>query len=45
MVNADAAAVVTAELSAGGIDFVPVDMDDTYTKYEAASPDWFQIPH
>jgi hypothetical protein len=45
MVEADAADAVTAELSANGIAFSPVDVDDTYTKYEAASPDWFQIPH
>jgi hypothetical protein len=45
MVEVDAADVVTAELSANGVAFSPVDADDTYTKYEAASPDWFQIPH
>ena len=45
MVEADAAAVVTAELSANGLAFAPVDPDDTYSKYEAASPDWFQIEH
>jgi hypothetical protein len=45
MVEVNAAEVVTAELSANGVAFSPVDADDTYTKYEAASPDWFQIPH
>ena len=45
MVEADAAGSVTAELAAGGIAFEPVDPDDTYSKYEAASPDWFQIEH
>jgi hypothetical protein len=45
MVEADVADAVTAELSANGVAFAPVDVDDTYTKYEAASPDWFQIPH
>jgi len=45
MVEADAAGVLTAELSANGVAFAPVDEDDTYSKYEAASPDWFQIPH
>ncbi len=44
MVEADAADAVTAELTAHGIAFAPVDADDTYTKYEATSPDWFQIP-
>jgi hypothetical protein len=45
MVEADAAEVVTGELTAQGVAFAPVDADDTYTKYEAASPDWFQIEH
>ena len=45
MVESEAADAVTAELSANGVAFSPVDADDTYTKYEAASPDWFQIPH
>jgi hypothetical protein len=45
LVEADAADAVTAELIANGIAFSPVDMDDAYTKYEATSPDWFQIPH
>jgi hypothetical protein len=45
MVEADAAEVVTGEMTANGIAFEPVDTDDTYTKYEAASPDWFQIEH
>jgi hypothetical protein len=45
MVEVDAAAAVTVELAAKGLAFAPVDADDTYTKYEAASPDWFQIEH
>jgi hypothetical protein len=45
MVEAGAADVLAAELAAGGIDLAPVDVDDTYSKYEAASPDWFQIEH
>ena len=45
MVAADAADAVATELTATGIAFAPVDADDTYTKYEAASPDWFQIAH
>ena len=45
MVEAAVAAAVTAELVAKGLTFAPVDVDDTYTKYEAASPDWFQIEH
>jgi hypothetical protein len=45
MVEADVIDVVTAELSGNGVAFAPVDTDDTYSKYEAASPDWYQIPH
>jgi hypothetical protein len=45
MVDVDAVEVVTAELTDNGFAFTPVDLDDTYTKYEATSPDWFQIPH
>lgn len=45
MVEADAAGVVTAEMTARGVAFEPVDPDDTYSKYEASSPDWFQIEH
>jgi hypothetical protein len=45
MVEVDAIEVVTTELTASGFAFSPVDLDDTYPKYEATSPDWFQIPH
>lgn len=45
MIEADAAAVVAAELTAIGLAFSPIDADDLYTKYEATSPDWFQIEH
>jgi hypothetical protein len=45
MVEAGVADVLTAELTAAGVGFEPVDPDDTYSKYEASSPDWFQIEH
>jgi hypothetical protein len=45
MVEAEAIDVLISELSARGIAQEPVDLDDTYSKYEAASPDWFQIEH
>jgi len=45
MVEVDAVDVLSVELAARGIAFSPVDVDDTYSKYEAASPDWFQIEH
>jgi hypothetical protein len=45
MVEARVVDVLTAELTAAGVGFEPVDADDTYSKYEASSPDWFQIEH
>lgn len=45
MLEVEAAPALIAELTATGITFEPVDVDDTYTKYEATSPDWFQIEH
>ncbi len=45
LVEAGAVAALTNELTAAGVDFLPVDEDDVYTKYEASSPDWFQIEH
>jgi len=45
MAEAEVCDVLVAELAAVGIAYEPVDPDDTYSKYEAAAPEWFQIPH
>jgi hypothetical protein len=45
LVEAGAADVLAAELSAAGVDHAPIDPDDLYTKYEAAPPEWFWIEH
>lgn len=45
LAEAGVVGVLTAELAAAGVDFEPVDEDDVYSKYEASSPDWFQIEH
>jgi len=45
MVAVDGLETLTTELAGAGIDHEPIDADDTYTKYEAVSPDWFQIDH
>jgi hypothetical protein len=45
MVECDAADAVAALATTSGVACAPVDPDDTYTKYEAASPDWFQLDH
>ena len=44
-VEAGAAGALVGELAAAGVDLLPVDADDVYSKYEASSPDWFQIEH
>lgn len=45
LVGADVVDRLAGELTAAGIDHDPVDADDLYSKYEAAPPEWFQIPH
>lgn len=45
MVAVDGLETLTRELALGGIDFLPVYEDEIYSKYEAVSPDWFQIEH
>lgn len=38
-------AVVTQQLATAAFVTAPIDLDDTYSRYEATSPDWFQIEH
>lgn len=45
LVEADAVPAVEAAAAAAGLEVVPVDPDDVYSKYEAAPPDWFWIEH
>jgi hypothetical protein len=45
LVEAEGVDVVLDDLTANMIDFLPIERDDTYSKYEATSPDWFQISH
>lgn len=45
MVEAGAAEAVAAALAASGVTTLPLDPDDTYSKYEASGGEWFQIPH
>lgn len=37
--------VLEAELDAQGLDFIPIDRDDVYSKYEAVVTEWMQIEH
>lgn len=45
LVEADAADAVCAAMTLANMDFLPLDPDDLYTKYEAAPPEWFWIEH
>ena len=45
MVEVEVIDLLTAELTAHNLAFASIDLDDTYSKYEATSPDWFQIEH
>ena len=45
MVEVGVLDVLVGELAAAGVKVVPPDPDDTYSKYEAAPPDWFWIEH
>ena len=45
MVAADAADAVCVALTAHGVEALPMDTDDLYTKYEASGSEWFQIAH
>ncbi len=37
--------ILEAELRAAGFQYDPIDPNDTYSKYEAVAPDWWQIEH
>ena len=45
LVDAEVADVLEAEMATAGLEHDPIDRDDLYSKYEAAPPEWFQIPH
>ena len=45
MVRTDAAGDVAAELAAKAVGVGVIDPDDGYSKAEASSSEWFQIPH
>jgi hypothetical protein len=45
LVAEDVIALLETDLARAGIDFEPVDRDETYTKYEAVPPEWMQIEH
>jgi len=45
LVEAEVVDVLEREFAAGRIGHVPVDRDDTYSKFEATPPDWMWIEH
>jgi hypothetical protein len=45
VVEAGAAEVVASTLAANGVEALPLDPADTYTKYEVSGSEWFQIAH
>lgn len=45
LVEADVAHRVTEQLLRAGLDHLPLDPDDVYSKYEAVPPEWFWIEH
>lgn len=45
IVEANAADTVVEALATSGMEALPLDPDDVYTKYEASGSEWFQIAH
>lgn len=45
LVEEDIINILEEELTTAGFDFDPVDREETYTRYEAAPPEWMQIEH
>jgi hypothetical protein len=45
LLGVDIVDVLQQQLDAAGIDHDPIDTDDVYSKFEAAPPEWFQVPH
>lgn len=45
MVEVEAVSNLCRELATNTISALPIDEDDTYTKYECSGADWFQIAH
>jgi hypothetical protein len=45
MCELDVIDLLESQLTNAGIQHEPVDRDEIYSKYEATSPEWFQIEH
>jgi hypothetical protein len=44
-VEPDGVAPLLQLVQANGLEFLPPDPDDTYTRHEAVAPEWWQIEH
>lgn len=45
MIEPGVAELLLSELKAKGLECLPIDEDEEYSKAEASSSDWFQIEH
>jgi hypothetical protein len=45
LVESDVVLILDSEMLAAGVEFEPIDADETYSKYEAVAPEWMQIEH
>jgi hypothetical protein len=45
LVEESAVDEVERRMLEAGVDFVPIDREDKFSKYEAAPPEWMQIEH
>ncbi len=45
LIEAPVANALTDALKQQGMDFVPIDLSDLYSKFEAVPPEWFWIEH
>jgi antirestriction protein len=45
LVGRDVVATIERNMGEDGIEHDPIDANEVYSRFEATSPDWFQIPH
>jgi len=45
MIQPEVVSLLQQELTALGIEFIPIDNDDLYSKAEASTNEWFQLEH
>ena len=45
LIAADVVEAIEKWMTGAGVDHDLIDNDEVYSRFEATSPDWFQIPH